>query len=582
MSTPLTVEFIGSRIAAIDNVTNVAAEKVAGGGASAGVQVSSLFIQGVGAAATTYPTASRFVALTYDIVGAGGTALDFSSGGSEEAQLLWVWANAQLPLTSTGTNTDGAIGGLGILVSDNVTAGNSYAGWTFFGSENYPGGFQKMVVDPSIRPTFSGGGFAATDLASIRRVGIFFISDALAKGGADAASLDAIDLGSGLRIYGSGTPDAGFKDLVDADEGDINNRYGVIKSLDSASNIVEIQGYIEIGSGINALTVFDDINRVVSFASPQCIDTSVSPQEFANSLPDKFQKINIIENITSGTQVLLGQKVGTGDTAQGRNGLTLLGNNDYDLSLNIDSGTDSVGLYGTTVRNFSEPFYWSGVPLPEVGEFNEFIGSTWDTNGQFRSSYVEIRNSSFLNSTGVEGAFYWPDGRIDIKNCNFINNTSAGGNSAAIEHPNEGTFTYNNLNFVSNDFDINFSQTSAGDLLIQATNGTNASTATSGNAGSTVTIENSVTLTLTDIVVNSEVRIYKSNPTGTFPIELAGTEAEDDGTFEYTYNFTGNFDADIVVLNTGYVYFRQNDNTLTATPNTIKINQVFDRNYDNP
>jgi hypothetical protein len=582
MSTPLTVEFIGSRIAAIDNVTNVAAEKVAGGGASAGEQVSSLFIQGVGAAATTYPTASRFVALTYDIVGAGGTALDFSSGGSEEAQLLWVWANAQLPLTSTGTNTDGAIGGLGILVSDNVTAGNSYAGWTFFGSENYPGGFQKMVVDPSIRPTFSGGGFAATDLASIRRVGIFFISDALAKGGADAAILDAIDLGSGLRIYGSGTPDAGFKDLVDADEGDINNRYGVIKSLDSASNIVEIQGYIEIGSGINALTVFDDINRVVSFASPQCIDTSVSPQEFANSLPDKFQKISIIENTTSGTQVILGEKVGTGDTSQGRNGLTLLGNNSYDLSLNIDSGTDSVGLYGTTVRNFSEPFYWSGVPLPEVGEFNEFIGSTWDTNGQFRSSYVEIRNSSFLNSTGVEGAFYWPDGRIDIKNCNFINNTSAGGNSAAIEHPNEGTFTYNNLNFVSNDFDINFSQTSAGDLLIQATNGTNASTATSGNAGSTVTIENSVTLTLTDIVVDSEVRIYKSNPTGTFPTELAGTEAEDDGIFEYTYNFTGNFDADIVVLNTGYVYFRQNDNTLTATPNTIKINQVFDRNYDNP
>lgn len=582
MPTPLTVEFIGSRVAVIDNVANVDAEKVSGGGASAGEQISSLFIQGGGAAACTYPTASRFVALTYDIVGAGGTALDFSSGGTEEGQLLWVWANAQLPLTSTGTNTDGAIGGLGILVSDNVTAGNSYAGWTFFGSENYPGGFQKMVVDPTIRPTFSGGGFAATDLASIRRVGIFFISDALAKGGADAAILDAIDVGSGLRIYGSGTPNGGFKDLIDADEGDINNRYGVIKSLDADSNIVEIQGYLEIGNGDSSSTVFDDINRVVNFASPQCIDTSVSPQEFANSVPDKFQKIDIIENTTSGTQVVLGEKVGTGDTAQGRNGLIVLGNDNYDLSLNIDSGIESVGIYGTTVRAFSEPFYWSGVPLPAVGEVNEFIGSTWDTNGQFRSSYVEVRSSSFLNSTGVEGAFYWPDGRVNIKNCNFINNANTGGDAAAIQHPNEGTFTYNNLNFVSNDFDINFSQTSAGDLLIQATNGTNASTATSGNASSTVTIENSVTLTLTDIVVDSEVRIYKSNPTGTFPTELAGTEAEDDGIFEYTYNFTGNFDADIVVLNTGYVYFRQNDNTLTATANTIKINQVFDRNYDNP
>jgi hypothetical protein len=576
MPTPLTVEFIGSRISAIDGITNVTAEKVAGGGAAAGEQVSSLFIQGVGAAATDYPTASRFVVLTYDIVGGGGSTLDFTSGGTEEGQLLWVWGNALLPLTSTGTNTNGAIGGLGIIVSDNATAAaNSYAGWTFYGSENYPGGFQKMVVDPTVRPTFSGGGFAATDLAAIRKVGIFFVSDALAKGGADAAILDAIDLGSGLRIFGSGTPDGGFKDLIDADEGDINNRYGVVRSLDSTSNIVEVQGVIEIGSGTNGLTVFDDINRVVSFASPQYIDSSLSPQDFANSISEKFQKINIVENATSGTQVKLGEKVGTGDEARGRNGLIILGNNDYDLSLNIDSGTESIGIFGTTVRNFSEPFYWSGVPA----DINEFVGSTWDTNGQFRSSYVEVRNSSFLNSTGVEGAFYWPDGRVDIKNSNFINNTNAGSNAAAIGHPNEGTFTYDNLNFVSNDFDINFSQATAGDLLIQATNGSNPSSATSGNINSTVEIQNSVTLTLTDIVVGSEVRLYKSNPTGTFPTELAGIEAEDDGTFEYTYNFTGNFDADIVIVNTGYVYFRQNDNTLTNIPNTIKINQVFDRNY---
>jgi len=115
MPTPLTVEFIGSRISAIDGITNVTAEKVAGGGAAAGEQVSSLFIQGVGAAATDYPTASRFVVLTYDIVGGGGSTLDFTSGGTEEGQLLWVWGNALLPLTSTGTNTNGAIGGLGTL-----------------------------------------------------------------------------------------------------------------------------------------------------------------------------------------------------------------------------------------------------------------------------------------------------------------------------------------------------------------------------------------------------------------------------------------------------------------------------------
>ena len=74
------------------------------------------------------------------------------------------------------------------------------------------------------------------------------------------------------------------------------------------------------------------------------------------------------------------------------------------------------------------------------------------------------------------------------------------------------------------------------------------------------------------------VQIFKSDPTGTFPITLASTESEDDGTFEYAYNFTGDFDVDIVVFKVEYDYFRTNNNTLTSTPNTIKINQVFDRN----
>ena len=588
MPTPLTVEFIGSRVTSLQNadLTNCTAEKVAGGGASVGEQTSSLSVQGGEAIAMDYPTASRFCTLTFDIVSAGGTALDFTSGGTEEGQLLWVWGNALLPLTSTGTNTNGAIGGLGIIVSDNATAAaNSYAGWTFYGSENYPGGFQKMVVDPTIRPTFSGGGFAATDLAAIRKVGVFFVSDALAKGGADACIFDAIDLGSGLRIFGSGTPDAGFKDLIDADEGDTNNRYGAIKSLDASSNIVEYQGYLEIGSGnANAGTVFDDINRVVSFAAPQCIDTSVTPQVFANSIPDDFQKIVIQQASTSGTTFRIGEKVGTGFTARGRNGVTLLGNDNYDLAIEILDNPDNCLIYGSTVRNFSAPLYWSGTLLTTTGEF---IGSTWDTNGQFISTQVGVFNSTFLNCTGEAGAFrFTQDGvgqNTTVRNSSFINNTNTDGSGVGMELKTSGTYTFDNLQFSANDFDLFLAGTASGDYVVDATNGTTVGTvAKKENANSTLTVNNAVTLTLTDIVVGSEVRLYKSDPTGVFPVELAGTEAEDDGIFDYTYNFTGNFDADIVVLNTGYVYFRQNNNTLTSTPNTIKINQVFDRNYENP
>jgi len=575
MPTPLTVEFIGSRADAAQSITDYTATKITGGGAGPSEALASLFKQGSAAVAMDYPSASKLQFLSFD--DGGTTSFDFTSGGANEGQLIWVWGNALLAPTSTGTITSTARGGFGIVITDNANISNSWATWTFYGGENYPGGFQKMVIDPTTRPTQSGGSFAASSLSSIRGIGIFFVADNNAKGGADAAIIDAIDVGSGLRIYGSGTPNAGFKDLIDEDEGTANNQYGVIKSLNASSDIVQYQGVLEIGSGLNAQTVFDDINRVVDFNNPQYIATDGTVR-FANSIPTDFQKISIVGNSTSGTTVRLGEKVGAGDTARGRNGLTILGNNDYNIQFNFaDANTDETLIYGTTVRNFRGGLSWN---LPASG--HEFIGSVFDSCSQLdASSGVVIRNSTFLNSTGLEGAVVWNSG-FNIKNSSFVSNTNSVGSGAAIEHPFSGTFIYDNLIFSDNDFDINFSLATSGDLLIQATNNANPATFKTTNANSQVDIENTVVLTLTDIVVGSEVQIFKSDPTGTFPITLASTESEDDGTFEYAYNFTGNFDVDIVVFKVEYDYFRTNNNTLTSTPNTIKINQVFDRNYENP
>lgn len=576
MPTPLTVEFIGSRADAAEALTNYTVTKLTGGGQGPSTALASLFVQGSNAIAMDYPSASKLQFLHFDD---GATTWDFSSGGTEEGQLIWVWGNALLAMTSTGTLLDGVRGGLGVVITDNATISNSWAAWTFYGSENYPGGFQKMVIDPTIRPTSSGGTFGATSLSSIRGIGIFFVSDSAAKGGADAAILDAIDIGSGLRVFGSGTPNAGFKDLLDADEGDNNNQYGVIRSLGGTEDIVQFQGVIEIGSGASTSTYFDDINRIVAVRSPLYLDTTNNPSDvYSPVIPSDFQNVTIQGNATSGTFVTFGEKVGDGDDARGRNGLTFLGNNEFDISFSFDDGNvDSTLLYGTTIRNFNGTLDWS---LPTSG--HEFIGSIIDGCSQYNaSSGVVIRNSAFQNHTGNDGAFLYNSG-TDIKNCNFLANSNLLGSGAAIQHPFSGSFIYDNLTFSDNDFDINFSLPTSGDLVIQATNGADPATSKKGNVNSTVDIQNTVLLTLTDIVVGSEVRIYKSNPTGVFPEELAGTETEDDGTFLYAYNYTGDFDADIVVVNTGYVYFRQNDNTLTSSPATIKINQVFDRNYENP
>ena len=572
MPTPLTVEFIGSRVNTADATTNYTATKIAGGGAAPSAQAASLFQQGTAAVATTYPSASRFVTLEYDIVGGGGTALNFNSGGNSEGQLVWVWGNALLALTSTGTNTSNAIGGMGIVLSDNATITNSWAIWTFYGAENYPGGFQKMVIDPTLRPTASGGTFAASSLASIRKIGIFFVSDSAAKGGADAAIVDAIDVGSGLRIFGSGTRDGGFNDLLEADEGNVTNQYGVIRSLGGSNDIVQFQGVLEIGSGASTSTYFDDVNRVVAVRSPQYIATDGTTR-FAPSIPTDFQRVTIQGNATSGTFVQLGEKVGAGDTARGRNGIIFLGNSDYDISFQFDDGNvQETFIYGTTIRSFNGTMDWFNTVSG-----HEFIGSVLDGCSQLNaSSGVKIRNSTFQNHTGLAGAIIWNTG-MDIKNCIFVANSNSLGSGAGIEHAFSGTFTYDNLQFSNNDFDINFSLATSGDLLIQATNGTSASTYKLGNSNSTVTIENSVTVTIVNLIAGTEVRIYDFSTKN----QRDGTESSNT-TFEFTYNYTGDFHVDIVLHNLDYKWQKLTEILLSSSAQSIPVSQIFDRDYENP
>jgi len=572
MPTPLTIEFIGTRADSAESLGNYTATKVAGGGGGPAASLGSLHKQGSESIAMNYPTANRLQFLHFD--GGAAASFDFSAGGAEENQLVWVWLNSLLAPTSTGTITAGlARGGLGVVITNNATITNSWAAWTIFGLENYPGGWQRLVIDPSTRPTQSGGSFSAASLSSIRGIGIFFVADVRSKGGGDAVIIDAIDVGSGLRIYGSGTSQDGFGDLLAADEGTLNNQYGAIKTLESTDTILEMQGYLEIGSGNNAGTVFNDINKVITFNNPQYIDT-FGVVQFINSIPTEFQRINIVGNTTSGTEVNLGIKVGDGDTARGRNGVTFLGNSDYRISLDVeDEPNVNVKMYGTTIRGFDGSLTWP------ADSGHAFIGSTIDGSAQFNGdSGIEIRNSTFQNATGLGGSFLWNSG-TDVKNSNFVANTNVVGSGVGIEHPFSGTFIYDNLQFSQNDFDINFSLATSGDLLIQATNTANPATATSGNVNSTVTIENTVVLTLTDIITGSEVRIYQTNTTN----ELQGIESVGvPGTFLFTYNFTGDFHVDIVVMSLDYKYFRTDENLLTSASSSTRISQIFDRNYENP
>jgi len=111
-------------------------------------------------------------------------------------------------------------------------------------------------------------------------------------------------------------------------------------------------------------------------------------------------------------------------------------------------------------------------------------------------------------------------------------------------------------------------------------------------AGATVIVQQSVILTLTNLVAGSEVRLFAqsdlselgggieevgiSTPGAGFDAALQG-----DGTYTvtYTYNYPGSdVPVFITVLDVDYQIVRQED-SLTSTSRSIKINQIFDRNY---
>lgn len=87
------------------------------------------------------------------------------------------------------------------------------------------------------------------------------------------------------------------------------------------------------------------------------------------------------------------------------------------------------------------------------------------------------------------------------------------------------------------------------------------------------------TLTLTNIVPGSEVRIFEAGTTN----ELAGTESVgEDGQFVYSYVYEPDFYVDIVIHNVNYIYYRLNHVKLTASNMTIPVSQQVDRQYSNP
>jgi len=133
-------------------------------------------------------------------------------------------------------------------------------------------------------------------------------------------------------------------------------------------------------------------------------------------------------------------------------------------------------------------------------------------------------------------------------------------------------YNFNALMFAGCTKDVK--NTSGGVIVISPTNGSNVTTY-ENTAGGTTTIQSAqITLTLTGLVANSEVRIYSHDTT----TELGGIE-NCTSSFAYTYSYAAETYVDIVVHKADYQYYRLENYLLSASSSTLPISQVYDRVY---
>lgn len=455
--------------------------KITSGGGTPSVDNADGSIEGSGA--VTITSNNKRVVLYTDI-GASNT-LDFTSGGNAYGQMVYIWGSFLAAGLLQTRNT----GGFGMFLESNTPSSSQYHLWYFYGSDNYSGGWKRFVLDPNKTASASAG--SALDLTAVRYFGLF--ADTTSTARFDNLIVDQIRVGTGLTVTGTSTTDALISDLL-ADEA--TNHDGIIQGLNDSQTAVELNGQLTLGdTTASTNSTLSDINSKIFIAEPRYYDGS----SFVASVPTDYFSVSSVGG-TGTNSITIGKSVGTD---AGRSGWTVVGNSTYTANMSFDDGNvDTSSWYGCSFENLTGTLSWG------TNTAHKLFSSSFTGCSQFDPvGGPQIRNCLMLSTASTSGCLLWNDS-IDIDSCQFISNTTGAG----IEMPSAtgSPYTYQNLTFSGNTYDVNNSSGSA--ITINEGGTSNPSTST----GSSVTfIGNIVTTSITvqdlataSVIQSAEVLVW--------------------------------------------------------------------------
>lgn len=478
---------------------------------------------------------------------------------------LYWWMNsavaAKMENKTTGTTTAS-----GVTVRVTLTSG-AYREWHVCGADTWDGGWtDPFVIDLSHTGTqlYASGdtGTPWSNLSAIASVTWYFdLSNSGNIRNVPANCwLDAVRVGDGLKAWNTSAsdPSFGFGDIAAQDEATAN-QWGVLQSLKKgAAGSYGAAGAVTVGDDF----AFNHVDFQSNDESVTFLERDGSGYGLVNA---NLYTLKFVGNPTGSDQsIILGTKVGSGDSMSGRNGTQIrAGGSTVDYSVDLSNAyLHTVGWYGSTIQGAKSGISVTGVPTTTF----EMGGCTIDTSGQLQPITMTIRNTNFLNTTApsTSGALDWNDGTTDAKNCLFVNNTVAVEMASLTADP-----TFVGMEFQSNTNDVRYEGTTNwnlnwSDSLTEPTI-LNASTGT-------LTAVNTVTTTIKGVPTGAEWRLYVKDPTQGIigSTELDGAESHTGGDITYNDNYSSDTSAALQVMADGYEEYLRYF-TLGSAPQTITV-----------
>lgn len=393
-----------------------------GGGGSA-AEETDYFIEG----ATCYSrnintTAER--GFWYDI--GSGNELDFSTTGTEENMLIYIWVQTYIG----GALDTLANGGFAIRLGTTTT---DYEEWNVGGSDFPPEGdefFKIYVIDPTTTSAVTGG--SGLTLSSIRYFGAVLDPSNSTKG--QTLGIDAIRYGRG-ELIATGTQTTtgdGFGEMSDGDWGTISGgRYGIIRERDG---ILFVNGKLKIGddSGTNSV-VFTSQNETLVWETPWYYDGTNRVQAVPDEDEDGvgYWGLEIVGNGTGDTTCTFGTQVGSTEFGRSGSSFSVASNPNInsgearqEVKMAHTSAVEDFDMFGCTFSNFTTVdtaeavFDFSNLDSNDLCYSNSF-----NSCGLIDPGAGVWRNDFFISAdhTATQtGQLLWLPGTTDVEDCQFI------------------------------------------------------------------------------------------------------------------------------------------------------------------